>query len=203
MLLKSAVTFLSAFLFFSASAPALAQNARIADFTYAGSGCPVNSATGVISPDQQALTVIFDQFGAEAGPGLSIAANRSFCQLAVDLRFEPGWQVSLFDATYRGFADLEPGIRATHETSYYFSGSPLTSGPLRWDTAGPFTGNFSRTDTFSATVWSECGTVRPLNIKTNLYVTNRFAPTRSGIVSNDSTDLRVRVTYALAFRRCP
>lgn len=199
MLLRS-VLFCSVFFF---ALPALAQNARIEGFTYAGSGCPIGSAAGVISPDQKALTVIFDQFEAQAGPGTSRSANRAFCQLAVDLRFDPGWQVALFDATYRGFADLEAGVQAMHETSYYFSGSPLTSGPLTWNMVGPFTDNFSRTDSFATTVWSECGTVRPLNIKTNLYVTNRFAPSRAGVVTNDTTDVQVRIEYALMFRRCP
>ncbi|WP_437338842.1 DUF4360 domain-containing protein [Sorangium sp. So ce394] len=200
MLLRWAFGFSSAFLF---AFPALAQNARIEAFTYAGSGCPVGSAAGVISPDQKALTVIFDQFEAHAGPGAARAANRAFCQLAVDLRFDPGWQVAVFDATYRGFADLEPGVHGLHETSYYFSGSPLTSGPLTWSMIGPFTNDFSRTDAFATTVWSECGTVRPLNIKTSLYVTNRLAPSSSGVLTNDTTDVQVRIDYALTFRRCP
>ncbi|WP_437682640.1 DUF4360 domain-containing protein [Sorangium sp. So ce131] len=49
---------------------------------------------------------------------------------------------------------------------------------------------------------SECGTVRPLNIKTSLYVTNRLAPARSGVVTNDTTDVQVRIEYVLAYRRC-
>lgn len=200
MTLKSGIVFSSVFLF---AAPALAQNTRIEGFTYAGSGCPVGSAAGIISPDQKALTVIFDNFAAQAGPGYPLSANRAFCQLAVDLRFDPGWQVAVFDATYRGFADLEPGVRAAHETSYYFSGSPLTSGPLLWNMVGPFTSNFSRTDSFSTTVWSECGAVRPLNIKTNLFVTNRHAPSNMGLVTNDTTDLQVRLEFGLVYRRCP
>ncbi|AUX42831.1 hypothetical protein SOCE26_042660 [Sorangium cellulosum] len=202
MLLRSAFVVSSAFSVFLCAFPALAQNARIEGFTYAGSGCPVGTAAGFIAADQKALTMIFDQFEAQAGPGAPRAANRAFCQLAVDLRFDPGWQVALFDATYRGFADLEPGVLASHETSYYFSGSPLTSGPLTWSMAGPFTRDFSRTDSFAATVWSECGTVRPLNIKTSLYVTNRLAPSRSGVVTNDTTDVQVRIEYVLAYRRC-
>ncbi|WP_437840617.1 DUF4360 domain-containing protein [Sorangium sp. So ce1153] len=200
MLLRWAFVFSSVFLF---AFPALAQNARIEAFTYAGSGCPVGSAAGVISPDQKALTIIFDQFEAQAGPGAARGANRSFCQLAVDLRFEPGWQVAVFDATYRGFADLEPSVQGLHETSYYFSGSPLTSGPVTWSMIGPFTNNFSRTDSFATTVWSECGTVRPLNIKTSLYVTNRLAPARSGVLTNDTTDVQVQIEYGLTYRRCP
>ncbi|WP_437878595.1 DUF4360 domain-containing protein [Sorangium sp. So ce513] len=200
MSLRKAFFFSSVFLFAS---PALAQNARIEAFTYAGSGCPVGTAAGVISPDQKALTIIFDQFEAQAGPGTARAANRSFCQLAVDLRFDPGWQVALFDATYRGFADLEPSVHALHETSYYFSGSPLTSGPVTWSMIGPFTNNFSRTDNFATMVWSECGTVRPLNIKTSLFVTNRMAPLHSGVLTNDTTDVQVSIQYGLAYRRCP
>jgi len=200
MFLRWAFGFCSAFFF---AFPALAQNTRIANFTYAGSGCPVGSAAGVISPDQKALTIIFDQFEAHAGPGIGRASNRAFCQLAVDLRFDPGWQVAVFDATYRGFADLEGGVQGLHETSYYFSGSPLTSGPLTWSMIGPFTNNFSRTDTFTTSVWSECGTVRPLNIKTSLYVTNRLAPSSSGVLTNDTTDVQVRIEYGLVFRPCP
>jgi hypothetical protein len=183
--------------------PALAQDTRIVGFTYGGNGCPGGSATGMISPDQKALTVIFDQFQAKAGPGVSISDNRAFCQLLVDLRFDPGWQVSIFDATFRGFADLQKGVVGTHQTSYYFSGSPLTSGPVSWTMTGPFSGNFTRTDQFATVVWSDCGSVRPLNIKTNLYVTNRNVPMNEGILTNDTTDLRVRITYGLDFRRCP
>jgi hypothetical protein len=187
---------------FLSALPALAQNTRIDGFTYAGDGCPGGSATGAVSPDQQALTVIFDQFQASAGPNASIALNRSFCQLLVDLSFDPGWQFTVFDATFRGFADLQPGVTALHQTSYYFSGSPLTSGPLTWRMVGPFTGDFSRLDNFATTVWSECGTQRPLNIKTNLYVSNRNAPRNEGVLTNDTTDVQVRLTFGLTWRRC-
>ncbi len=96
---------------------------RIRGVHYGGTGCPGNSVDTYVSPDASAMTLIFDQYVAEVGPGISASASRKFCNLVVDMVVPSGWQFSVFQVDYRGFADLKSATTGYMNSSYYFSGS--------------------------------------------------------------------------------
>lgn len=98
------------------------DDVQIVGFVYGGTGCPSNTVSSVLSDDRTIMTLIFDQYIAQIGPGVSVTENRKNCQLNINLRYPGGFQYSVFSADYRGYAYLEKGITGVQKSTYYFSG---------------------------------------------------------------------------------
>ncbi len=112
------------------AAPTLAERdgpsgheVQINGFTYGGSGCPAGTVGSMLSGDRTTLTLIYDEFIAQAGVGIAPKERRKNCQVNVKLHFPQGWQFSIFKADYRGHATLPQGASGTCKATYYFSGS--------------------------------------------------------------------------------
>jgi len=65
---------------------------QLVDVNYGGNGCPQGSVGKVFSSDKQLITLFFDKYIAESGPGISPAKNRAACQLNLKMHFPEGWQ---------------------------------------------------------------------------------------------------------------
>lgn len=123
---------------FAAAAPALTprdgpsgHEVKIAGFTYGGSGCPSGTVGSMLSSDLTTLTLIYDKFIAQAGPGLQPKDYRENCQTNVKLQYPQGWQFSVFKADYRGHVTLPENDTGTVKANYYFSGSSEQVGLLK------------------------------------------------------------------------
>ena len=121
--------------------------------TYGGTGCPQGSLSSFISADRQTFvhvetlirtiadlymsyrfTLIFDNYVASIGPGVAITESRKNCQLDIDLQYPSGFQYSVFNADYRGYAALDANVTGTQQSTYYFSGR-MYFPMLDWATA--------------------------------------------------------------------
>lgn len=98
------------------------DDVQIVSFVYGGTGCPSNTVSSILSDDRTIMTLIFDQYVAQIGPGVSITENRKNCQLNINLRYPGGFQYSVFSADYRGYAYLDQGVTGVQKSTYYFSG---------------------------------------------------------------------------------
>ena len=176
---------------------------RIVGITYAGSGCPAGTVGNNVSPDFQAFTLLFDQYQALAGPGVSFSQKRKNCQVNVSMDIPSGWSYTLFTVDTRGYVSLQPGVRAMEQSSYYFQGQSLT-GRQQTIVYGPTDRNYQATDqlTLENQVWSPCGAVRSLNINTEVRVDNSAAPNNQGMMTVDSIDGHFKLIYGLRWRRC-
>jgi hypothetical protein len=175
---------------------------QIADVDYGGTGCPAGSVASQISTDRRSLTLLFDEFVAQAAPGMEPGEARKSCDLSVLLDFPPGWSFTILTADYRGGFELEPRVVGTQLSSYFFAGS---FGPsFRTRLEGPTDGNYVRRDTLGleAAIWSPCERTAPLRIHTETRVSTLRNPSGSGFMTVDSADLVVRQTYGLVWRRC-
>lgn len=171
--------------------------------TYAGSGCPIGSATATIAPAGDAFTVLFDEYAAEAGPGIPLSEGRKFCQVTLDLRIPHGWQYSIFKVDYRGFASLDAGAQGMLSSSYYFTGAASSSDPtLRTLVSGPYSRDYQVKDQIGveSVVWSRCGVDRPLNIKTSVQVRARNGS--RAYMTVDSIDGEFKQIYYFQWRSC-
>ncbi|MCX6128176.1 MAG: DUF4360 domain-containing protein, partial [Proteobacteria bacterium] len=79
-----------------------------------GSGCPLGTVSQNISDDKTAFTLTFSEFVAETGPNTAPSLSRKNCVANLTLAVPAGWQYSIGSFYYRGFMDLDQGIRATH-----------------------------------------------------------------------------------------
>ncbi|PID45298.1 MAG: hypothetical protein CSB47_09420 [Proteobacteria bacterium] len=175
---------------------------EIKDVGYAGNGCPSGSASVVLAPDKKSVSVLFDDYIAEAGGSGQRRFDRKKCDIAFGLKIPSGISVSFVDADYRGFNDLPRGARASFKRDYFFAGSRGPSLTKNW--RGPRSRDFTIKDRLSvfANVWSACGADVILRSKTAATVRTR--PGREALMMVDSADLTTRTVYRYNFRyrRC-
>jgi hypothetical protein len=102
-----------------------------------GNGCPQGSVSNTLSPDKtvsslsclssydansaKIVTFGFDSFQTYIGPTAAQADKTKQCQLHLSLQYPGGFQYSVVDATYHGWARLDPGVTGTFISSYFFS----------------------------------------------------------------------------------
>lgn len=183
---------------------------KIKSIVAKGSGCPTDSSVATdISDDGQAFTVTFSEFAAGIGGGLRPVDSRKNCALQATLSVPAGWQFSIATFTYRGYMQLDAGIKASHSTQYWFQGESNT-GHIKAEVTGPEARDFVYSDrvgfqsVYIPTSWSPCNKERTLVI--NPSVALRKLPSASahatGYIANDSVDGGVENVFGLAWRRC-
>lgn len=168
---------------------------------YGGNGCPANSAGAVLSPDGQTLSILFDQFIAEAGGNTGKKVDRKSCSIAIPVHVPQGYSVSVFQVDYRGFVSVPRGASARMSAEYFFGGA---SGPIRSDTfSGPQSTDYLVSDELvgTAMVWSRCG--EDVNLRVNARMTattnSRFDQVLGTV---DSADVTTGLVYHFSWRRC-
>ncbi len=175
----------------AAISPALAQpTVQILGATYGGTGCPGGSASVSVSPDGQELTILFDRFVAQ---GNISTQTRKSCNLSIPIKVPQGFQISLYDADYRGY--VAPGTIGNLRAEYFFAGTrgPVFSRTFRGET------NYNVRDRLAtvADVWSRCGD--SINMRVNAAMTANGA----GSATVDSFDLAHRgLVYHIKYRAC-
>jgi Domain of unknown function (DUF4360) len=190
--MQSIKAFLAAFTLITANiTPALAEaKVEILGASYGGSGCPEQSASVNVSPDGQELSILFDKFIAT---GNDSSQSRKSCNLSIPIKVPEGFQISLYDADYRGY--VSPSTTGNLRAEYFFAGNrgPVYSRTFRGET------DYNVRDSLVtvADVWSACGD--SVNMRVNAAMTARGA----GMATVDSFDLAHRgLVYHVKYRSC-
>ncbi|WP_414564115.1 MULTISPECIES: DUF4360 domain-containing protein [unclassified Anabaena] len=193
---KTSINFLKAFLaaatlITTASVgPALANKVEILGAEYGGNGCPGGSASVSVSPDGQELSILFDQFIAL---GNKTEESRKSCNLSIPIQVPQGFQISLYDADYRGY--IAPRTTGRLRAEYFFAGQrgPVFSRTLK----GESDYNVRDKLVTVADVWSRCGD------SVNMRVNAAMTASGSGMATVDSFDLAHRgLIYHIKYRQC-
>jgi hypothetical protein len=172
-------------------APAFAgEPVRIMGANYGGNGCPVNSASVTVSPDGEKLSILFDKFIAQ---GADPNNSRKSCNLSIPIKVPQGFQISLYNADYRGY--VAPSTSGTLRAEYFFAGNrgPVFQRTFRGES------DYNVTDKLAtvANVWSACGSSE------NMRVNASMAATGKGMATVDSFDLSHRgLVYHIKYRAC-
>ncbi len=172
-------------------APAFAADkVEIKGASYGGNGCPANSASVTVSPDGQKLTLLFDKYIAQ---GADPNNSRKACNIVIPIKVPQGFQISLYDADYRGY--VAPETTGKLRSEYFFAGS---SGPVFQRT---FNGEQDYTVRDSlltvANVWSACGSSENMRVNTSMAASGK------GMATVDSFDLSNRgLIYHIKYRTC-
>jgi hypothetical protein len=173
--------------------------------TINGSGCPTDTATVAVNPDNTAFTISYSEYIAETGPGIKKSAARKNCQINVRVNAPQGFTYAVAEVDYRGALSLEDKATAVQGASYYFQGSSdsaYRSHPLKADKYGNWHTS-DKTD-LAAVVWAPCGAKLNLNVNTDLQIKpNGSNPASSSWVAMDSTDGSVDTIYHLSWKKCP
>lgn len=90
------------------SKAAQAQTFEMGEARFQGNGCPSGTATAVVSPDRNEISILFDRFSVELSANRNV--NIATCQLIVPLyNITPGYAIEAVSFDYRGFANLPKG----------------------------------------------------------------------------------------------
>ncbi len=187
-----AKAFLAAATLMTASVgPALANNkVEIVGAEYGGNGCPAGSASVSVSPDGQELSILFDQFIAL---GNDVAKSRRSCNLSIPIKVPQGFQISLYDADYRGY--VAPNTTGRLRAEYFFAGQrgPVFSRTFKGES------DYNVRDQLATVgdIWSRCGD------SANMRVNAAMSARGKGMATVDSFDLAHRgLVYHIKYRQC-
>jgi hypothetical protein len=168
---------------------------------HAGSGCPAGTASASLTPDGSALTLLFDQYVAQAGGDTRLAMDRKNCNISIPVLVPEGFSVSILTVDYRGFVSIPFGGSARFSAEYFFAGSrgPIAARDFLSGSEGDFT--ITNNLGIQAMVWSACGADVNLRVNTNMLVrTNRLREEAMAVV--DSADFQTGIVFHLKFKRC-
>lgn len=198
--MKKSLLVLAALL--SWSVQSAADTLRLGNPSYGGNGCPAGSASVVISPDQQSLSVLFDSFIAEAGNTTGRRVDRKSCNLAIPVSVPQGYSLTVIGIDYRGFNAVPSGGASNRfDVEYFWAGSrgPRFSKQFR----GPLTDTYEiRHDLIaSANVWSACGADVILRVNSSATATSNARMDQT-MMTVDSADINAGMIYHLQWRRC-
>ena len=178
---------------------AFSDDIRLGIPGYGGTGCPGGSASVTLSPDAQTLSILFDQYVAEAGSSHGRTLDRKTCNVAIPVHVPQGFSVSVFKIDYRGFVSVPRG-EANFNVEYFFAGSRgpqfTKTFPQGTDRDYLLTNNLA----MGAIVWSRCG--EDVNLRVNSSIVARSYTGADSMISVDSADIHAGLIYHLQWRRC-
>lgn len=181
------------------SLTAEANQIRLGQPAYGGTGCPAGSASVTLSPDQSALSILFDSYVAEAGAGRRV--DRKSCNISVPVEVPSGYSVAVFQVDYRGFNSVPRGGQSRFDAEYFWAGA---QGPRISRTfVGPVNDVYSISDGLIANtmVWTPCGASVNLRVNTSMMAQSN-ARGEQTLATVDSADISSGLVYHLQWRRC-
>jgi len=157
------------------------------------------------SGDRTSFTLIFSEYIAQIGPGVSLAQSHSNCRVNGNLHLPGGWQFSIASADYRGYVHLDEGLSALQEATYYVQGESAAL-PVSTPFNGPVDQDYHVHDDipFQSTIWSPCGGTLPIYVNTQVRITkNTDTPASAqGIITADSIDGKITHKLGFQWRQC-
>lgn len=184
------------------SAGAFAQGLQLGYPSTGGNGCPQGTVSATLSPDNSQLSILFDQFLAEAGPGVGKTIDRKSCNIAIPVTVPNGYAVSIVAVDYRGFVGLPSRSATARFTAEYFFANQRGPVSQRTFVGSQNTDYLIENDLIvESLVWSACGAQTNLRINASMMLTN--SDRRSDAIATvDSADISSGIIYQLQFRRC-
>ncbi|KAL5329815.1 hypothetical protein ACEPPN_003334 [Leptodophora sp. 'Broadleaf-Isolate-01'] len=207
-----------------------ADEIKIISAQSSGNGCPQGSVTSTISPDRtvrtaqsphllsdkgekkshshntQLVTFGFDAFQTYIGPSAKQADKTKQCQIHLSLQYPGGFQYSVVDATYHGWARLDAGVTGTFVSSYFFSQAASQTCTTRSTISGAQWLNgdvYTKQDLIESTavIWSPCGANGILNVNNRIALSSTNAK-QTGELSNDDATVAFTHQLHVAWQPC-
>ncbi|ELQ36337.1 hypothetical protein MCOR27_005294 [Pyricularia oryzae] len=183
------------------------KDIQIVNASFSGNGCPQGTVVTSISPDKTVVTFGFDRFQTYIGPGFNPTERTKNCQLHLNLKYPGGFQFSVVESTYHGYAQLDEGVTGTFYSTYYFSqDAPSTTTTQTSITGGGIWAQgqvYTKTDQVPTTsvVYSPCGANGILNINNRISLTSTKS-SAIGIISDDDATVAFTQQLNLQWQTC-
>lgn len=195
-------------LFFAVRAMALAPGeAQIVSVNVQGDGCPDGSVHMTLAPDASAFTVLYDAFTV-ATTGTQPMVERN-CRVVAQIRKPRDMGVSVEGVDFRGFVQLDDGVRAGQVVRVVSGqhggqqGRQSDFGFERW--LGPIASNFIIRSLLAGNRVGDINCVS--SDTTKLIVASRVRiqgarAGKSGMITVDSADGELMQKYMLNWQDC-
>ncbi|MDC0668081.1 DUF4360 domain-containing protein [Nannocystis radixulma] len=174
----------------------------VEDIEVFGPGCPQGTVTSTVASNRRSFLVSYSRMAlAHPSPAGGTLQSTS-CALALKLHVPQGVQVSVATVVTRGYAYLDPGIRARQTSKYTFGG---TSIRVRRDLPADFDGHYDLSDQlpfWSQGWWSSCGGSAVFVIDSRLQLDAQANPAGEAFFNTVATDGRFNTRYQLRWRKC-
>ncbi|KAK4142199.1 uncharacterized protein C8A04DRAFT_38453 [Dichotomopilus funicola] len=170
---------------------------KILNVTAIGSGCPAGHAFVNVDATGTIFDVAFDEYIVSAGPGSSVSDSRKNCRISINLQFPSGYQFSVIETRFTGYASLSEGQTGTCRAGYTFSGDSTQEVVFQKNIAAPYEDNYNMIAGVGIESYSRCGgTTAILNVNSEIRITPISTPYRG--------TMTVRNPYkvTLVWRRC-
>jgi hypothetical protein len=156
----------------------------------AGTGCPPGSVVPYPFPDASGFQLTFLQYDIKTPDML-----HKFCNVVTRVTYPAGWQFSVVNASYHGFASLAQGVDGIFASRYWFPGTESIGGETRLKS--PFFGGFEQVDSFGVESWSPCGGKALLTIKTEAGLSVSGPESYMNVQDQD-----LQISYGCRWRAC-
>lgn len=205
MCLGTLLTTMSSLSFAQSPAPG---EIKIKRFTATGTACKKGKIAVNLSPDSQALTLLFDDFIVEAKPNKALDIETCAVRIALDV--PTGWTFAIFNVDVRGYVSLERGLEANQKIVLDSAHSVRERDTMTF--VGPYDGDYIHSANIAVTSkdWLPCNrrnNDHNLLVKASGVIKRNRDARRDGlkpigIMTVDSLDGHLSQTYRLAWSRC-
>ncbi len=188
---------------------AQAENVVIRGVRLVGSGCSEATASAIITPDGQTLSVLFDNYSVEIGTGSANPQANTLqkdCRVLIDVDVPPNVQYGLQQADYRGFAAIPAMAWGLHRFTHIVKNQPIAS-MREAKIMGPTSGNYTATvmQKPGRFAYSTCNQPsQTIELLSQLSVS--YLPSardhQLAMINLDSVDTGVHTTFKLNWRPC-
>jgi hypothetical protein len=201
LLLSTLFVGLAAAVPFANLTPAI-KDVKIISISATGTGCPSGSAQVTVDATGSIFDVAFDRYIVNTGPGQSASDSRKNCRVSINLQFPSGYQFSIIESRFQGYASLPSDQTGTCRAAYTFSGDSSQEVVFQKDIRGTYEDNFELIAGVGVQSWSKCGgSTAILNVNSEIRITPVNSP-KKGTMTVDSFDGSLHVKFQANWRRC-
>lgn len=174
-----------------------------------GTGCPEGTISASITPDAKTISLLFDNYIAEAGRSSGVKRDIKNCSVQLPIEVPAGYQFTIVKLDYRGYNSIPDGGRTRYVTMYsFFDGQTnkqigrrirrnyIFSGPLEEEYV-------ISSDVTSKPIWSNCGKNLTFRLDTRaIAVTNQEGDDVLATIDSIDASAGTAVEYHLLWRTC-
>ncbi|MEK6580084.1 MAG: DUF4360 domain-containing protein, partial [Bdellovibrionota bacterium] len=185
------------------------SDVRLGNPVMGGDGCVdpvrnIQTASAVLSDDRTSLSILYDAYSAQAGRNFGKTFERKHCDLVVPLQVPAGYEVSVMQVDYRGFAAIPQGGSGRFRAEYFFAGEGRGIVTEQRFAPGAMT-EYLVPNNLTVESWSTCGASVNLRVNSSIIAQSNVNGDEAQ-VTVDSTDANIRnkygVIFHLSFRAC-
>jgi hypothetical protein len=166
-----------------------------------GTGCPAGTVSATLTSDQTQLSILFDQFVAEAGGNSGKSLDRKACDVSIPIKMPHGYSISILQVDYRGFNSVPRGGMTEMSAEYFFTNQRGIRSVKRFTTAQDDDYMITNRLGVESLIWTPCGKDVILRTKLGLVAKSNYYG-ESVMATLDSADISSGVVYQVQWRRC-